>query len=195
MISQAVYELLAFETLKIGHTRAHTHTSGRQLKIKFLDVLDYSESSDTNISNFFFTKTAASVRKQKWKIHKKIKCIDKNSKIHLIRTRNISSVYLLDNLFFQFFSSFSALILYKINVLNIFNMVDFFYFLFYREIFQSSHRISLLAIQKNRNSRNPYYFYAAHISVSRTQGVNRLDIRLFWLTCTYTRTQTVVLKL
>ena len=32
----------------------HTHTSGRQLKIKFLEVLDYSEYSDTNISNFFF---------------------------------------------------------------------------------------------------------------------------------------------
>ena len=39
LISQAVYELSGFETLKIGHT--HTHTSGRQLKITFLDVLDY----------------------------------------------------------------------------------------------------------------------------------------------------------
>ena len=37
--------------------RTHTRTSGRQLKIKFLDVLDYPEYSDTNISNFFFTKT------------------------------------------------------------------------------------------------------------------------------------------
>ena len=39
------------------HTRTHTHTSGRQLKITFLDVLDYSEYSDTtyyDISNFFF---------------------------------------------------------------------------------------------------------------------------------------------
>ena len=67
LISQAVHELLGFETLKIGHTRTHahthththtrTHTSGRQLKIKFLDVLDYSEYSDTNISIYFFTKT------------------------------------------------------------------------------------------------------------------------------------------
>ena len=32
------------------HARTHTHTSGRQLKITFLDVLDYSEYSDTNIS-------------------------------------------------------------------------------------------------------------------------------------------------
>ena len=36
------------------HTRTQTHTSGRQLKIKFLDVLDYSDDSDTNISKFFF---------------------------------------------------------------------------------------------------------------------------------------------
>ena len=32
------------------HTRKHAHTSGRQLKITFLDVLDYSEYSDTSIS-------------------------------------------------------------------------------------------------------------------------------------------------
>ena len=54
----SLYELSGFQTLKIGHTRTHTHTSGRQLKITFLDVLDYSEYSDTNISKiFFFTKT------------------------------------------------------------------------------------------------------------------------------------------
>ena len=36
------------------HTRARTHTltSGRQLKITFLDVLDYSEYSDTRKKNF-----------------------------------------------------------------------------------------------------------------------------------------------
>ena len=33
--------------------KSDTHTSGRQLKIIFLDVLDYSEYSDTNISKFF----------------------------------------------------------------------------------------------------------------------------------------------
>ena len=38
------------------HTHTHTHTSGRQLKIIFLDVLDYSEYSDTNISIFFLIK-------------------------------------------------------------------------------------------------------------------------------------------
>ena len=56
LISQAVYEFLGFVTLKIRHTRTHTHTSGRQLKIKFLDVLllDYSEYSDNDISKFFF---------------------------------------------------------------------------------------------------------------------------------------------
>ena len=31
-------------------SHAHTHPSGRQLKITFLEVLDYSEYSDTNIS-------------------------------------------------------------------------------------------------------------------------------------------------
>ena len=48
--------VIGSETLKIGHTRTHTHTSRRQLKITFLDVLDYSEYSDTNISNFFFSR-------------------------------------------------------------------------------------------------------------------------------------------
>ena len=38
------------------HAHTHTHTSGRQLKITFLDVLDYSEYSDTNISNIFFLR-------------------------------------------------------------------------------------------------------------------------------------------
>ena len=58
-ISRAAYELSGFEMLKIGHTREHKNKSGGQLKIIFLDVLDYSEYSDTNISNFFvlvFTK-------------------------------------------------------------------------------------------------------------------------------------------
>ena len=52
------------------HTRAHTHTSGRQLKIIFLDVLDYSEYSDTDISNFFFfhVNIASSVKKQNFEI-------------------------------------------------------------------------------------------------------------------------------
>ena len=36
------------------HTRIHIHASRRQLKMKFLDVLDYYEYSDTNISKFFF---------------------------------------------------------------------------------------------------------------------------------------------
>ena len=58
LISQAVYELSGFQTFKIGHiqTYAHTHTSGRQLKITFLDVLDYSEYSDTNISKKKFSR-------------------------------------------------------------------------------------------------------------------------------------------
>ena len=61
-ISQAVYELLGIETLKIAHT--HIHTSGRQLKITFLDVLDYSEYSDTNISNSFSRKRSFLSTKQ-----------------------------------------------------------------------------------------------------------------------------------
>ena len=32
------------------HTHTHSHTSGRQLKIEFLNVLKYSEYSDTSIS-------------------------------------------------------------------------------------------------------------------------------------------------
>ena len=48
-----------------NRTLTHTHTSGRQLKIKFLDVLDYFEHFDTNISKFFFHENiASSVRKQ-----------------------------------------------------------------------------------------------------------------------------------
>ena len=48
-----------------AHVHTQTHTSGRQLKITFLDVLDYSEYSDTNISNFFFHwNITSSVRKQ-----------------------------------------------------------------------------------------------------------------------------------
>ena len=38
------------------YTRTHTHTSERQLKIKFFDVFDYSEYSDTNILKFFFSR-------------------------------------------------------------------------------------------------------------------------------------------
>ena len=33
-----------------AHTLSHTHTSGHQLKITFLDDLDYSEYSDTDVS-------------------------------------------------------------------------------------------------------------------------------------------------
>ena len=47
------------------HTRTHTHTCRRQLKITFLDVLDYSEYSDTNISNFFFHENIASLMRKK----------------------------------------------------------------------------------------------------------------------------------
>ena len=46
-----------FKRLKSDtYTHAHTHTSGLQLKIKFLDVLDYSEYSDTNISKKIFSQ-------------------------------------------------------------------------------------------------------------------------------------------
>ena len=38
------------------HTRAHTYTSGRQLKFIFLDVLGYSEYYDINILEFFFSR-------------------------------------------------------------------------------------------------------------------------------------------
>ena len=43
------------------------YTSGRQLKIIFLEVLDYSEYSYTNISKkkMFHKNIASSVRKQK----------------------------------------------------------------------------------------------------------------------------------
>ena len=61
-----------FETNFImSRARAHTHThiSERQLKIIFLDVLDYSEYSDANIMTFFHENIASSMMKQKnWKI-------------------------------------------------------------------------------------------------------------------------------
>ena len=38
-------------------THAHTHPSGRQLKITFLDVLDYSEYLDTNIRKNIYDGT------------------------------------------------------------------------------------------------------------------------------------------
>ena len=38
----------------------------RQLKITFLDVLDYSEYFDTNISNFFFHENIASAVRQQY---------------------------------------------------------------------------------------------------------------------------------
>ena len=47
------------------HTHTHTHTSGLQLKIIFLKVLNHSENCETNILNFFFTKTASSASQQK----------------------------------------------------------------------------------------------------------------------------------
>ena len=38
------------------YSHTQTHASGRQLKITFLDVLDYSECSDTNISKKKFSR-------------------------------------------------------------------------------------------------------------------------------------------
>ena len=55
-ISEAVYELLEFQKLKIGPTHTHTHTFRRQLKIIFLSVLAYSQYSGTNISIFFVSR-------------------------------------------------------------------------------------------------------------------------------------------
>ena len=40
----------------VTYTRTNTHTSGRQLKIIFIGVLEYYEYSDTNIANFFFPR-------------------------------------------------------------------------------------------------------------------------------------------
>ena len=55
--NQNPIKIPGFEKLKIGpthtHTHTHTHTSGDQLKIIFLDVLDYS---GTNIVIFFSQK-------------------------------------------------------------------------------------------------------------------------------------------
>ena len=52
------------------YTHTHTHTSRRQLKMIFLDVLDLSEYSDNNISNFFsrrhsFPSEEAKTKKEK----------------------------------------------------------------------------------------------------------------------------------
>ena len=58
---------MCYSGLKSWKSSAHTHASGRQLKIIFLSVLDYSEYSDTNISISFSTKTASSVIQTKIK--------------------------------------------------------------------------------------------------------------------------------
>ena len=46
------------------HTRTHIHTSGRQLKITFLDVWDYSKYPDTNIAICFHLNIAFSMRNE-----------------------------------------------------------------------------------------------------------------------------------
>ena len=46
------------------HMHTRVHTSGRQLKITFLDVLDYSEYSDANISKFFFSRKHSFLNKE-----------------------------------------------------------------------------------------------------------------------------------
>ena len=52
---------------KVKVERAHTHIHTRApAKLTFLDVLDYSEYSDTNImKKNFYTKTVSSVKNQK----------------------------------------------------------------------------------------------------------------------------------
>ena len=46
------------------YTHIHTHTSRRQLKLIFLDTLDRSEYSDTDISISFNENIVFSVKKQ-----------------------------------------------------------------------------------------------------------------------------------
>ena len=60
---------MSYQGLKTwkSDTYAYTHVpraSGLQLKTTFLDVLDYSEYFDDNISFFFHENTASVVRKQ-----------------------------------------------------------------------------------------------------------------------------------
>ena len=64
---------MSYRVLKLwkSDTDAHTHKSGRQLKITFLDILEYSEYSETNIL-------------KKKKIHENI--------ASLVRKRNDSKV-------------------------------------------------------------------------------------------------------
>ena len=47
-------------------THTYTHTSGRQVKITFLDALDYSEYSETNISKKFFLQNSFLSEEAKW---------------------------------------------------------------------------------------------------------------------------------
>ena len=61
-----VIELWNVENRTHTHT-PHTYVSERQLQIIFLDVLDYSECSDTNISKKkIHENIASSTRKQNW---------------------------------------------------------------------------------------------------------------------------------
>ena len=62
-ISSCLWIIVVWKLESWAHIQTRTHTR-TQLKIIFLDVLDYSEYSDTNISYFFHKNVASSVRKQ-----------------------------------------------------------------------------------------------------------------------------------
>ena len=59
-ISSRLWIIVVWKLKSQAHThtrtRTHTHTSGCQLKIIFLDVLDYSEYSHTNTAMFLFSR-------------------------------------------------------------------------------------------------------------------------------------------
>ena len=70
-MSYRSFERCKSDTYTHTRARALTHTSTRQLKIPFLDVLDYSEYSDTNILK----------KKKKKKISRKHSFLSEDAKL------------------------------------------------------------------------------------------------------------------
>ena len=56
---------MSYGSLKRKKEKTHTHAHRRQLNIIFLDVLDYSQYSDTNIVNCFFHENSNLCEKAK----------------------------------------------------------------------------------------------------------------------------------
>ena len=97
--------------------RTHTHTSGRQLKIPFLDILNFSEYSDTNISIFFCSRKH-SFLSEEGKVRSQL-----NESPRGYAFKNISFFVISSQLIFKHYSSFSLQIrkMHKFCHVNLFS--------------------------------------------------------------------------